>query len=82
MNDITKKIRNYSRRQPITDKRFKFSNDLLARAAYVGNGKSADKRFDTSTEGLSMWISPFGIKTFNAFRVFNFDFYMIVVYNN
>ena len=37
MNDITKKIRNYSRRQPITDKRFKFSNDLLARAAYVGN---------------------------------------------
>ena len=68
MNDITKKIRNYSRRQSITDKRFKFSNDLLARAAYVGNGKSADKRFDTSTEGLSMWISPYGIKTFYAFK--------------
>jgi len=68
MNDVTKRIRNYSRRQPITDKRFKFSNDLLARAAYVGNGKSADKRFDTSTEGLSMWISPYGIKTFYAFK--------------
>ena len=68
MNDITKKIRGYSRKQPITDKRFKFSNDLLARAAYVGNGKSADKRFDTSTEGLSMWISPYGIKTFYAFK--------------
>ena len=68
MNDVTKRIRNYSRRQPITDKRFKFSNDLLARAEYVGNGKSADKRFDTSTEGLSMWISPYGIKTFYAFK--------------
>ena len=68
MNDVTKRIRNYSRRQPITDKRFKFSNDLLARAAYVGNGKSADKRFDTSTEGLSMWISLYGIKTFYAFK--------------
>ena len=64
MNDITKKIRNYSRRQPITDKRFKFSNDLLARAAYVGNRKSADKRFDTSTESLSMWISPMESRLF------------------
>ena len=50
MNDITKKIRGYSRRQPITDKRFKFSNDLLARAAYIGNGKSADKIFGVQTE--------------------------------
>ena len=45
MNDITKKIRCYSRKQPITDKRFKISNDLMARAAYVGNGKSADKKY-------------------------------------
>ena len=52
MNDITKKIRGYSRRQPVTEKKFKFSNDLLARAAYVGNGKNADKRFDLATEGL------------------------------
>ena len=50
MNDVTKKIRGYSRRQPITDKRFKFSNDLLARAAYIGNGKSADKIFGVQTE--------------------------------
>lgn len=42
MNDITKKIRCYSRKQPITDKRFKISNDLMARAAYVGNVKGAD----------------------------------------
>ena len=35
MNDVTKRIRNYSRRQPITDKRFKFSNDLLARALWM-----------------------------------------------
>ena len=68
MNDTTKKIWNYSRRQPITDKSFKFSNDLLVRAAYVGNGKSADKRFYTSTEDLSMWIAPYGIKTFYAFK--------------
>ena len=68
MNDITKKIRGYSRKQPITDKRFKFSNNLLARVAYVGNGKSADKRFDSSTERLSMWISPYRIKTFYAFK--------------
>ena len=32
MNDVTEKIRKYSRRQPVTDKKFKFSNDLLARA--------------------------------------------------
>ena len=68
MNDVKKKIRGYNRRQPITDKKFKFSNDLLARAAYVGKGKFADKRFDTSTEGLSMFISPNGIKTFYAFK--------------
>jgi hypothetical protein len=68
MNDITKKIRGYSRRQPVTEKKFKFSNDLLARAAYVGNGKNADKRFDLATEGLSMWISPHGIKTFYGFK--------------
>ena len=64
MNDITKKIRGYSRRQPVTEKKFKFSNDLLARAAYVGNGKNADKRFDLATEGLSMWISPSWNKNF------------------
>ena len=64
MNDVTEKIRKYNRRQPLTDKKFKFSNDLLARAVYVRNGKSADKRFDLATEGLSMWISPYGIKTF------------------
>ena len=67
MNDITKKIRGFSRKQPITDKRFKISNDLMARAAYVGNGKGADQRFDTSMEGLSMWISPYGLKTFYTF---------------
>tara|TARA_B110000971_G_scaffold205321_1_gene227650 strand:- start:533 stop:655 length:123 start_codon:yes stop_codon:yes gene_type:complete len=32
--DKIKKIRGYNRREPIKDKRFKFSNDLLARAAY------------------------------------------------
>lgn len=68
MNDVTKKIRGYSRRQPIKEKKFKFSNDLLARAAYVGNGKNADKRFDLATEGLSMWISLLGIKTFYSFK--------------
>ena len=68
MNDITKKIINYSRRQIIIDKRFKFSNDLMAKAAYVGNGKCAGKRFDTSTEGLSMWIFPYRIKTFYVFK--------------
>jgi len=41
MNDVTKKIWNYSLRQPITDKRFKFSNDLLAIILYVGNGLDA-----------------------------------------
>tara|TARA_B100001057_G_C22431226_1_gene787516 strand:+ start:123 stop:527 length:405 start_codon:yes stop_codon:yes gene_type:complete len=33
-----------------------------------GNGKNADKRFDLATEGLSMWISPLGIKTFYGFK--------------
>jgi hypothetical protein len=56
MNDITKKIRGYSRRQPVTEKKFKFSNDLLASATYVGNGKSADNRFDLATESLSIRI--------------------------
>ena len=41
---------------------------IIARAAYVGRGKSADKRYDTKTEGLSLWISPNGIKTFYAFK--------------
>ena len=68
MNAITNKIRGYNKRQPITDKRFKFSNDLLARAAYVGKGILADKRFDTSTEGLALFITPLGIKTFYAFK--------------
>lgn len=34
----------------------------------MGRGKSADKRYDTKTEGLSLWISPNGIKTFYAFK--------------
>jgi len=58
MNDITKKIRGYSRRQPVTEKKFKFSNDLLASATYVRNGKSADNRFDLVTESLSIQIPP------------------------
>ena len=82
MNDITKKIRCYSRKQPITDKRFKISNDLMARAAYVGNVKGADQRFDTSTEGLSMWISPYGLKTFYAFKKVKMFFMKIkIIYN-
>jgi len=38
MNEVTKKIRGYSRRQPVTAKKFKFSNDLLVIAAYARKG--------------------------------------------
>ena len=68
MNDITTKIRGYNKRKPNTDKKFKFSNDLIERSIYVGKGKEPDKRFDIATEGLSLWISPQGIKTFYAFK--------------
>tara|TARA_R110000787_G_scaffold34982_1_gene90217 strand:+ start:742 stop:2193 length:1452 start_codon:yes stop_codon:yes gene_type:complete len=65
-NEIKNKIRSYEKRKPITDKRFKFSNDLIKRAAYVGNGKLPDKRSDINTESLQLWIRPNGIKTFYA----------------
>ena len=68
MDDITTKIRGYNKRKPNTDKKFKFSNDLIERSVYVGKGKEPDKRFDIATEGLSLWISPQGIKTFYAFK--------------
>jgi hypothetical protein len=41
---------------------------LLARAAYVGNSITVDKRFDISAEGLGLFITPLGIKSFYAFR--------------
>ena len=50
MNEVTKKIRGYSRRQPVTAKKFKFSNDLLVIAAYARKGGSADNRFDIARE--------------------------------
>ena len=68
MNDIKNKIRAYNKREPITDKRFAFSNDLISRAIYTGSNGRPDKRFDTKTEGLSLWIRESGIKTFYAFR--------------
>jgi hypothetical protein len=68
MNDITTKIRGYNKRKPNIDKKFKFLNDLIERSVYVGKGKEPDKRFDIATEGLSLWISPQGIKTFYAFK--------------
>ena len=68
MDDITTKIRGYNKREPNKDKKFKFSNDLIERSIYVGKGKEPDKRFDIATEGLSLWISPQGIKTFYAFK--------------
>jgi len=74
MNDVTRKIRKYEKRQPITDKKFKFTKDALVRTTYIGKGKFPDKRFDTETEGLSLFISPHGIKTFYGFkkvRMFN-----------
>ena len=40
MNDITTKIRSYNKRKPNTDKKFKFSNDLIERSIYVGKGRS------------------------------------------
>ena len=61
-NEIKNKIRSYEKRKPITDKRFKFSNDLIKRAAYVGNGKLPDKRSDINTESLQLWIRPNGIR--------------------
>ena len=68
MNDIKNKIRGYNRREPIRDKKFAFSNDLISRAVYSGNNGRPDKRFDLKTEGLSLWIRANGIKTFYAFR--------------
>lgn len=68
MNDVTRKIRKYEKRQPITDKKFKFTKDTLVRTTYIGKGKFPDKRFDTETEGLSLFISPHGIKTFYGFK--------------
>ena len=56
MNDIKNKIRAYNKREPITDKRFAFSNDLISRAIYTGSNGRPDKRFDIKTEGLSLWI--------------------------
>jgi len=44
MNDVTEKIRKYSRQQPVTDKKFKFSNDLLARAVQSDKIKQHKKR--------------------------------------
>ena len=35
MNEIRNKIRGYKKRQPITDYRLKFSNDLIIKAEYV-----------------------------------------------
>jgi len=46
MNDITRKIRKYEKRQPITDKKFKFTKDALVRTTYIGKGKFPDKRFE------------------------------------
>ena len=51
-NEIKNKIRSYEKRKPITDKKLKFSNDLIKRAAYVGNGKLPDKRSDINTESF------------------------------
>ena len=68
MNDIKNKIRGYKRREPIRDKKFAFSNDLISRAVYSGNNGRPDKRFDLKTDGLSLWIRANGIKTFYAFK--------------
>jgi len=68
MNDVKNKIRGYNKREPIRDKKFAFSNDLISRAVYSGNNGRPDKRFDLKTEGLSLWIRANGIKTFYAFR--------------
>jgi len=68
MNDVKNKIRGYNKREPIRDKKFAFSNDLISRAVYSGNNGRPDKRFDLKTEGLSLWIRANGIKTFYAFK--------------
>ena len=43
MNDITTKIRGYNKRKPNTDKKFKFSNDLIERSVYVGKEKTVEE---------------------------------------
>jgi len=64
-DEIKNKIRSYEKRKPNLDKKFKFSNDLIKRATYTGNGKP-DKRSDINKEGLQLWIRPNGTKTFYA----------------
>ena len=43
MNDITTKIRGDNKRKPNTDKKFKFSNDLIERSVYVGKEKTVEE---------------------------------------
>lgn len=52
MNDITTKIRGYNKRKPNTDKKFKFSNDLIERSIYVGKEKQLKKINHKSFPGL------------------------------
>ena len=60
--------RTYNKREIITDTRFDFTKQRIQyQIQYQGNGKAPDKRFDRSTQGLSLFIYPSGVKVFCAF---------------
>ena len=49
--------REWKKREKIIDRTFDFlQQKVYCQIAYNGNGKAPDKRFDKSTDGLSLFI--------------------------